>query len=365
MPEKKLTDASPERRLLNELVSRLEEFDASDLHMQEGYPPYLRLVTGLAPQEDLGPVDGATLRVILADVLDQDVLARIEESGAADAGIDFPVMRLRVNAYRHLGGLAASFRRIPTTPPVFSDLNLPSVIKRFASLPRGLVIICGPAGCGKSTTLASLIHHINSTRRTHIITIEDPIEFVHKPLTGLVAQREVGSHTESFAAALRDALREDPDVLLVGEMRDVETIDLALRAAETGHLVFSTLHTSGAAGSLARIIDAFEAGARDTVRVQLSLSLMGVVSQILLPTKDGRSRVPACEVLVINDAARNLIRENKLEQIPNIIQSGASEGMITFPGHIAELNKAGKIDTAGGLEAVGEGWRIADVLFEK
>ncbi len=364
MPSEFTNDQTPRQELLLELVRRMDESNASDLHLQEGFPPYLRLVAGLTAQDDLGPVDADTLKAILAEVLDRDALALLDERGSADVGIQLPDMRLRLNAFRHEGGLAASFRRIPTAPPAFAELNLPPVIKRFANLPHGLVIICGPAGSGKSTTLAALIHHINSTRRDHIITIEEPIEFIHKPLTSLVAQREVGRHTGSFASALRDSLREDPNILLVGEMRDLETIDLVLRAAETGHLVYSTLHTSGAAGSLARIIDAFEPSGRATIRVQLSLSLMGVVSQVLLPTKDGKGRVPACEILIVNDAARHLIRENKLEQIPNIIQAGASEGMQTFSGHIAQLSKAGKIDTAGGLEAVGEGWRIADMLFE-
>ncbi|HDS29596.1 MAG TPA: PilT/PilU family type 4a pilus ATPase [Firmicutes bacterium] len=355
----------PEMRLLLELASRMEESNASDLHLQEGLVPYLRTVAGLIPQDDLEPVSDALMRVILASLIRAELVSQLDKTGSVDAGAQLPGMRLRINAFLHEGGLAVSIRRIPSSPPIFSELNLPSVVKRFANLPRGLVIICGPAGSGKSTTLASLVHHINSTRRAHIITIEDPIEFLHKPLTGLVAQREVGRHSDNFASALREALRQDPDVLLVGEMRDTETIELALRAAETGHLVFSTLHTSGAAGSLSRIVDAFEAGARSTVRVQLSLSLMGVVSQILLATKDGKGRVPACEVLVVNDAVRHLIRENKIEQIPNLIQSGAAEGMLSFASHIAQLNKEGRIDTAGGLEAVGEGWRVADILFEK
>ena len=350
--------------LLAELAARMEESNASDLHLQEGLPPYLRVVGGLRPQEDMGPLDGDALAAIVRELLDERSVGRLESHGAVDAGVRFGGMRMRVNVFRHEGGLAASIRRIPAAPPVFQDLNLPSVVKRFANLPRGLVIVCGPTGSGKSTTLAALVNHINSTRRAHIVTIEDPVEFVHPSRTGLVVQREVGRHTSSFADALRDALREDPDVLLVGEMRDLETIELALRAAETGHLVFSTLHTSGAAGSLARIVDAFEPGARSTVRVQLSLVLVGVVSQVLLPTKDGKGRVPACEVLVVNDAVRHLIRENKLEQIPNLIQAGGADGMLTFPAHIAELARAGKIDTAGGLEAVGEAWRIADILFE-
>jgi twitching motility protein PilT len=340
------------------------ESNASDLHLQQDQPPYLRIIGGLHPQKDLGLVDNVMLEGLVQKLLTEDEIKRLESLGATDAGVILEGIRFRLNAFKHDSGLAMSLRRIPDEPPGFQELNLPAVVKRLANLPRGLVIICGPTGSGKSTTLAAIIHHINSTRRVHIITIEDPIEFVHKSRTGLVVQREIGKHTGSFADALRDALREDPDVLLVGEMRDLETIELALRAAETGHLVFSTLHTFGAAGSLARIVDAFEPGARSTIRVQLSLVLMSVVSQVLLPTKDGRSRIPACEVLMLNDAARHLIRTNKLEQIPNLIQAGASEGMISFSGNIAELARAGLIDTAGGLEAVGEGWRIADMLFE-
>ncbi len=342
----------------------MDESNASDLHLQEGEPPSLRIVAGLAPQTDLDDVDSKLLQTLLEGFLDDEHLDRLNRTGAVDAGVQLPTMRLRMAAFRHSGGLAISFRRIPSTPPLFKDLNLPSVIKRFSNLPRGLVIFCGPTGCGKSTTAAALIHLINTSRRVRIITIEDPIEFVHKSLSSLIAQREIGRDTTSFAEALREALREDPDVILVGEMRDTDTISLALRAAETGHLVFSTLHTSGAAGSIARIIDAFEPEARATIKTQLSLVLMGVVSQVLLPAVDGKRRVPVCEVLVPTDAVRHLIREGKLEQIPNIIQAGGSEGMMSFSGHVAQLTKQGVIDTAWGLEAVGEGWRIADMLFE-
>jgi twitching motility protein PilT len=288
----------------------------------------------------------------------------LETYGAVDAGVQFPELRFRINAFKHVGGIAISLRRIPVIPPGFHELNLPAVVKKFANLSRGLVILCGPTGCGKSTTLAALIDIINTGRRSHIITIEDPIEFVHKSKLSLVAQREIGRHTGTFSDALRDALREDPNVLLVGEMRDLETIELALRAAETGHLVFSTLHTSGAAQSISRMIDVFDPGTRDIIRTQVSMVLVGVVSQMLIPTKDGKSRIPACEVLVVNDAIRNLIRENKIEQIENIIQSGASEGMITFAHYISDLVKTGKIDTAKGSEALGDSWKIADMVFE-
>jgi twitching motility protein PilT len=351
--------------VLNELAVRMDNSNASDLHLQEGEPPVLRIVSGLAPQTDLEIVDNAMLRILLEGFVDPEDLEVLDRTGALDAGVQLPTMRLRMAAFKHTAGLAISFRRLALKPPGFQELNLPAVISKFSNLPRGLVIFCGPTGCGKSTTAASLIHLINSQRRTHIITIEDPIEYIHLSKSSLVAQREVGKHTESFAVALREALREDPDVILVGEMRDAETIALALRAAETGHLVFSTLHTSGATGSISRIIDAFEPVARGTIRSQLAMVLMGVISQILFTSKDGQRRIPVCEVLVPNDAVRHLIREDKLEQIPNIIQAGTSEGMLSFASHIKELTKAGLIDAAGGLEAVGESWRIADILFEK
>ena len=362
-----MPDPEKEKAALKELgslISRMEDTGASDLHLQEGEPPFLRIIAGLAPQPDLEPVKREMIRTIIDGLLSEEKKSALEKLGAVDAGVHLPTMRMRLAAFKHAGGLALSFRVIPATPPTFQELGLPAAVRRFANLNRGLVIICGPTGCGKSTTAAAIIHQINSSRRAHIITIEDPVEFIHKSLTSLVAQREVGKHTSSFADALREGLREDPDVLLVGEMRDVETIELALRAAETGHLVLSTLHTSGAAGSMARIIDAFEAGARAMIRTQLSLVLMGVLSQILIPTKDGKRRVPVCEILILNDAARHLIRENKLEQISNVIQSGTEEGMLSFSSHIAELAKDGIIDTAGGLDAVGEAWRLADMLFE-
>lgn len=348
---------------LKELVDRMVETRASDLHLQEGEKPFLRLVAGLIPQTDLEPVNREMLDIIIDGFLGDEQKSDLEGFGAVDAGVEVPGMRMRMAVFEHVGGRAISFRAIPSSPPTFQELSLPAAVRRFANLKRGLVIICGPTGCGKSTTAAAIIHQINSSRRAHIITIEDPVEFVHSSKSALVAQREVGRHTMSFADALREGLREDPDVLLVGEMRDVETIELALRAAETGHLVFSTLHTSGASGSISRIIDAFETGARSIIRMQLSLVLMGVVSQILVPTKDGKRRVPICEILVPNDAVRHLIRENKLEQISNAIQSGTDEGMMSFATHIAEMTKAGVIDTAGGLEAVGEGWRIAEMFF--
>lgn len=340
------------------------ESDASDLHLQEGLYPYLRTVNGLNPLEDLDRITGKFIKDLLSGFLSDEELGNLVRNGSVDAAIQVPGMRFRLNAFNHEGGLAASFRRIPSSPPVFNDLNLPSVVKRFANLPRGLVVICGPTGSGKSTTLASLIHHINSTRRSHIITIEEPVEFVHTSAVSLVAQREVGRHVNTFSDALRDALREDPDVILVGEMRDAETIELALRAAETGHLVFSTLHTIGAAGSISRIIDAFDPAVRHTIRVQLSLSLMGVVSQVLIPAKDGKSRVPGCEVLIVTDAVRNLIRENKIEQVPNLIQSGGDSGMISFSNHVSQLVKEGKIDTSGGVDVIGEAWRMSELIFE-
>jgi twitching motility protein PilT len=353
----------PSGDVFADLLSRMEASDASDLHLQVGVRPCIRVTGRLLPQEDLKPTDGVWLEALLNTLLPKPALERLEKRGACDAGVQLEGVRLRLNAFKHLNGLAVSMRRIPMEPPLFHRLNIPAVVKHFANLPRGLVVLCGPTGSGKSTTLASLIHLINTTRRAHIITIEDPIEFLHESKLSLVAQREIGEHTPSFADALRDALREDPNVILVGEMRDLETIELALRAAETGHLVFSTLHTSGAAGSVSRIVDVFEPASRETVRIQLSLVLMGIVSQLLVPTLDGKSRVPICEIMVVNDAVRNLIRENKFEQIVNVIQSGGDDGMVTFAGHAAELVRSGKIDSSLGMETVGEGRRVADMLF--
>jgi twitching motility protein PilT len=250
---------------------------------------------------------------------------------------------MRVNAYLQRGAVSAAFRVIPSTIQSLEALGMPSVIHDLASLPRGMVLVTGPTGSGKSTTLAAVIDHINSTREDHILTIEDPIEFLHSHKRCLVNQRELGSDATSFSEGLRAALREDPDVILVGEMRDLETISTALTAAETGHLVLATLHTQDAPQTVDRIIDVFPPHQQQHVRVMLSVALQGVVAQQLLPTADGAGRVPAVEVLVPTPAVRNLIREGKTHQIYSAIQTGAEYGMQTMDAALAELVRSGRI----------------------
>jgi twitching motility protein PilT len=238
-------------------------------------------------------------------------------------------VRFRVNAFNQINGIAAAFRVIPNEIKQYEELHLPEVLKKLTTREKGLILVTGPTGSGKSTTLATMIDTINDNRACHIITIEDPIEFVHRSKNSLINQRELGHDTWSFTAALRSALREDPDVILVGEMRDLETVSLALTAAETGHLVFATLHTGSCTKSIDRIIDMFPKEQQQQVRSMLSESLEAVVSQTLLPTKDGKGRVPAVEIMIANSAVRNLIREEKTYQIPSVIQAGSKEGMQT------------------------------------
>jgi twitching motility protein PilT len=251
--------------------------------------------------------------------------------------------RFRVNLFEQLKGLSAVFRLIPLKIRGFEELGLPEIVRGFAGKERGLVLITGPTGCGKSTTLAAVVDHINEHEGKHVITIEDPIEFIHQSKNSLINQREVGQHAESFQSALRVALREDPDVLLVGEMRDLETISLTLTAAETGHLVFSTLHTSSAAQTIDRIIDIFPANAKGQIRMMLSESLVGIVSQRLIPSKNGKGRALALEILSATIAVRNLIREDKVYQLGNFIQSGSEHGMLPLDASLADLIKQGKI----------------------
>jgi twitching motility protein PilT len=253
------------------------------------------------------------------------------------------VSRFRANVLVQGRGLAAVFRVIPAKIRTLDELGMPKVLKELASRERGLIVVTGPTGSGKSTTLAAMIDHVNETRRGHILTIEDPVEFVHESKKCLINQREVGPHTESFAAALRAALREDPDVILVGELRDLETTSLAISAAETGHVVFGTLHTNSAAKTIDRIIDIFPSGQQSQVRTMLSESLEGVVAQTLLPTKDGKGRVAALEVLIGVPALRNLIREDKTAQILSVIQTGANQGMQSLDQSLRELFMAGKL----------------------
>jgi twitching motility protein PilT len=261
--------------------------------------------------------------------------------------------RFRCNVFMQRKGLGAVFRTIPEKIKTPEELNLPAAIVEMTDIDKGLILVTGPTGSGKSTTLAAMIHHINMTKEAHIITVEDPIEFVHQNIKSLINQREVGAHTKSFANALRSALREDPDILLVGELRDLETIALALTAAETGHLVFGTLHTNSAVKTIDRVIDVFPEGQQQQIRTMLAESLRGVVAQTLLPRADGTGRVAAFEIMRNNRAIANLIRENKNHQIQSALQTGASKGMILFEKYLDDLVKKGKVSRKDALSFLG------------
>lgn len=309
----------------------LLEQKASDLHMSSGNPPMLR-INGELHRVDFPPLDNDSLKAMLYEIAPEYKIKVFEETGDVDFGYEIPnVSRFRVNFFNQKNGIAAAFRQIPSKVLTFEDFEkldapLPPVLKKFCMLHKGLVLVTGPTGSGKSTTLAAMVDYANRNRRDHIITIEDPIEFVHESKGCLVNHREVGVHTKSFAAALRGALREDPDIVLVGEMRDLETIELALTAASTGHLVFGTLHTPSAAKTVDRIIDVFPADQQNKIRATLSEALRGVVAQNLFKRIDRKGRVAALEILVFTTAVANLVREGKTHQIPGMIQVGKRIG---------------------------------------
>ena len=326
-----------------DLIRLTKERGASDLHLAAGAPPTLRI------NGELTEVDGAAhsnedLRGLLYDILTDSQKARFEETQDLDFALELAnVGRFRVNAFVQRRGYGMVLRLIPTSIRSLDDLEMPPVLKDLAVKDRGLVLVTGPTGSGKSTTLAAMVDHINLHQREHIVTIEDPIEFVHEPKKSRINQREVGSHTKSFSAALRSALREDPDTILVGEMRDLETIAQALTAAETGHLVLSTLHTNSAPQTISRIVDVFSPDQQEQIRVQLADALLGVVSQTLVPTLDGKGRVAALEIMVATPAVRNMIRENKVHQLVTTIQTGAREGMQSLDQHLKTLVKLRRI----------------------
>ena len=315
------------------------ERGASDVHVHGGNPLRLRLHGRFEPL-DAQVIDAASAERMLRSAFTPEQARSFDERGEIDFAWTVPELgRFRVNVYRQLGGVDGVFRSIPAHVPTLEGLGLPTSLARFTNYHQGLVLVTGPANCGKSSTLAALVDLINEERREHILTVEDPIEVLHPPKRCVVNQRTVGSHTGSFARALRAALREDPDVIVIGELRDLETISLALTAAETGHLVFATLHTSGAIRTLNRLVGAFPADQQDQVRNMVSESLRAVISQRLVPTADGKRRVPALELLVNNKAVGNMIRENKAFQLQSVMQMGAAHGMCLLDDALARLVK--------------------------
>ena len=325
--------------LLEEVVKKR----ASDLHIQVGLPPMLRIDGALMPTAGTQPLDEAAVERLVFQILDEDQRQILLKDKEFDFSFAFGTLgRFRVNAFHERGNLAAALRLIPNEIKSAAELGMPPIISTFAEFPRGLVLVTGPTGSGKSTTLASLIDKINTEKSHHIITIEDPIEFTHKSKKSVVVQREVHYDTYSFSAALRSSLRQDPDVVLIGEMRDLETISAAITIAETGHLVFATLHTNSAAQSIDRMIDVFPPHQQPQIRAQLSNILQAIVSQRLVPSIGG-GRVVAAEVLIANPAVRNIIREGKSHQLDAVIQTSAEQGMQTMDRTLANLVQSGTI----------------------
>jgi len=337
--------------LLSNLLRAVVERKASDLHLTTGAPPMIRLRGDLLPLDEYEPLTPAVIQRMMYAVISQRQRERFEENLELDFAYAVPdLARFRVNLYRQRESVGAAFRLIPYEIHSLESLGVPPAVANFATLARGFVLVTGPTGSGKSTTLAALIDLANRQRSDHIMTVEDPIEFLHRHRSCVVNQREVGEDTHSFQNALKHVLRQDPDIILVGEMRDLETISVALTAAETGHLVFATLHTQDAAQTIDRVIDVFPPHQQQQIRVQLAASLQGVVCQTLLRTADGGGRAVATEVLVATPAVRNLIREGKTHQIPSAMQAGAKFGMHTLDQHIAELVRSGRVTYETGLE---------------
>jgi twitching motility protein PilT len=327
-----------------ELLEIVLERGASDLHITSGSAPTIRMHGSLQRLDQYPRLQPDQLQRMIYSILTQKQRERLEQNLELDMSYSLPgKARFRVNVYFQRDALGAAFRLIPFEIKGVDELALPSQVEGLARLPRGLVLVTGPTGSGKSTTLAALVDVVNGERDVHIMTVEDPIEFLHKHKRALVNQREVGHDTHSFAEALKHVLRQDPDVILVGEMRDLETIQTALTAAETGHLVFATLHTQDAPQTIDRIIDVFPPFQQQQVRVQLAVTLQGVVTQQLLPTADGRGRIVGAEVLIATPAVRNLVREAKIHQIYSTMQAGGRYGMQTMDQHLVALVRAGKI----------------------
>jgi len=321
----------------------MNEQGASDLHLTAGQPPALR-IRGEIERIKYKVLDSDDLRGMLYEIAPEQKIKTFEESGDIDFGYEIPgLARYRANFFMQKNGVAAVFREIPSTIMSADQLGLPEVVSKLATLPRGLILVTGPTGSGKSTTLAAVVDVANRSRKDHIITVEDPIEFVHQSQGCIVNHREIGIHTNSFATALRGALREDPDIIMVGEMRDLETISLAVEAASTGHLVFSTLHTSSAYKTVDRVIEVFPSSEQPLIRSTLADGLRAVIAQVLFKRIDRKGRVVALEILIANPAVRNLIREGKTHQIPSMIQTGKKYGMILLDDSIMDLYTKGMV----------------------
>jgi twitching motility protein PilT len=325
------------------LLESAAQMDASDLHISPGIPPMLRVSGDLRPACDT-IVTSEISEEFAREIMNDAQWNTLKEKGECDFAISVPgKYRFRVNAFMQRQSIAIALRLIKSTPPDINELGLPPIVSSLCSYTRGLILVTGPTGSGKSTTLASMIDLINSTRKRHIITLEDPIEYLHRHKKSIVNQREIGADSKDFSVALRAALRQDPDIILVGEMRDLETISIAITAAETGHLVMSSLHTTGAAKTIDRIIDVFPPYQQQQIRMQLSMTLVGIVSQQLVLSTDGKSRVVAVETLVANSAIRNLIRENKVHQVASAMQAASGSGMQLMDNALANLYKTGRI----------------------
>ena len=315
----------------------------SDFHLRSGSPMAYRQTGEIVKVADT-PVTAQDLKDLIAMNCNEKEVLKFEKTHELDSAVMLSGLRFRANFYKTMNGPAAVLRRVESKIPDMDQFNLPQALYDIVDMHKGLVLVTGPTGSGKSTTLAAIVNEINKTRTSNIITVEDPVEFIHKDARSIVSHREIGKQTESFASALKAALREDPDVIMVGEMRDLETVGLALTAAETGHLVFGTLHTSGAPETINRIIDVFPPEQQSQIRAQISTSLKMVVTQRLLKTKDGQGRVGAFEIMKCTPPIQNLIREAKIHQIPSVMQTAVRDGMITMDKSLEELVKSGKID---------------------
>lgn len=330
---------------LAQILALAQDAGASDIHLAAGQSAALRVAGRLSPVPGAAPLEAAEVAAAVAEVLPERLEPLYEQDGQADFAFVAPSgVRCRANAYRQRGGPALAVRLMPGIPPAPEDLGIPPSVVALAGCPHGMVVVTGPTGSGKTTTLASLIDRVNATRPVHILTLEDPIEYLYPARQAFISQREIGVDAPGFAAGLRAALRQDPDIILVGEMRDLETMATALTAAETGHLVLATMHTADAPGAVGRVVDSFPPHQQTQVRAQLAAVLQGVVAQTLLPRRDGRGRVAAFEVLLATPAVRNLVREGKAHQLASVIQTGGSLGMGSMQASLERLVRQGVVD---------------------